>query len=363
MVSVIIDNYNYGRFVTEAIESVLKQTYDDWELIVVDDGSKDDSIKIIKEYADKYPDRIRPVFKENGGQASCFNTGYSLAKGDIIAFLDSDDMWTPDKLERIAEAHKKSGYVAHEKEFSNGYRQIIHTEQGDKRSYYLREYGINDSYDIITSTFSLSRKIADRIFPMPEEEFRICADHYVKYFALYFENPLFLHEKLTLYRIHGDNGFVITKQKSGSAEVEAHLDYVCVEYINDILKASDTNAKLIPHKTWKRHNEFWKECGEGFCINPQERYVLYGTGDDSERFLKAIVELDGKLVAYSDSDEKKWGRIKNTKRILSPNQLIEERATYDKIIIASMFYYDKIAERLDEIGLMRGIDYMYTPVF
>ncbi len=363
MVSVIIDNYNYGRFVADAIESVLKQTCDDWELIVVDDGSEDDSVKIIKEYADKYPDRIHSVFKENGGQASCFNAGYSIAKGDIIAFLDSDDTWMSDKLECIVEAHKKSGFVAHEKEYSNGYRQIIHTEQSDKRSYYLREYGINDSYDIITSTLSLSREIADRIFPMPEEEFRICADHYVKYFALYFENPLFLHEKLTAYCIHGDNGFVIAKQKSGSADVEAHLDYVSVEYINNKLRASDPNTKLIPHKTWKRRNEFWKECGEGFCIIPEERYVLYGTGDDSDRFLKAIVELDGDLVAYCDSDEKKWGQIKNTKRVLSPKQLITERDSYDKIIIASMFYYDKIAEKLEKMSFVRGKDYIYTPVF
>lgn len=363
MVSVIIDNYNYGRFISDAIQSVLNQTYKDWELIVVDDGSTDDSVDIIKEYSDRYPDRICAIVKDNGGQASCFNVGYSNAKGDIIAFLDSDDTWMPEKLERIVEAHKKSSYVAHEKEYSNGYKQIIHTEQNDKRSYYLRKYGINDSYDIITSTLSLSHSLADKIFPMPEDEFKICADHYVKYLALYFDNPVFIHDKLTRYRIHGDNGFVIAKQKEGSANIEKHLDYVSVEYMNARLRSLDPDSEIVPHKSWRIRNEFWRECGEGFKIIPSERYVLYGTGDDSDRFLDAIIELGGELAAYCDSNEDKWGQIKNTKKVLSPKQLINERRSYDKIIVASMFYYDQIAEKLEGLGLKRGIDFMYTPIF
>ena len=363
MVSVIIDNYNYGRFVGDAIQSVLDQTYDDWEMIVVDDGSSDNSRDVIEGYCNRYADRIFPIYKDNGGQASCFNAGMKIAKGDIIAFLDSDDTWKTNKLERIVEAHKKSAYVGHEKEFSNGYNQIIHTEQADKRSYYLKKYGISDSYDIITSVLSLGRSLADKIFPMPEKEFRICADHYVKYLALYYENPVFLHEKLTDYRIHGDNGFVVKKQTTGTSELELWLDYVSIEYANAKLLSLDDNAELIPMKTCSRRNDFWKECAEGFEIRSGERYVLYGTGEDSDRFLKMIIELDGNLVAYCDSNSDKWGATKNTKTIWSPDELIYNRSEYDKIIISSMFYYPQIAEQLDNMGLKRGKDYYYTPIF
>ena len=363
MVSVIIDNYNYGRFIGDAIQSVVNQTYTDWELVVVDDGSVDESADVIEKYRKIYPDRIFSVYKGNAGQASCFNEGMKHASGEIIAFLDSDDAWKPNKLERIVQAHGISNYVGHEKEFSNGYSQIIHTEQADKRSYYLRKYGINDSYDIITSTLSLGRKLADKIFPMPEKEFRICADHYVKYLALYYDNPVFLHEKLTNYRIHGDNGFVIKKQTTGTADLELWLDYISVQYANTKLLSQDQNAETIPLKTCIRRNEFWKECGEGFEIKRGERYVLYGTGEDSDRFLKMIIELDGELAAYCDSDSSKWGKFKNTKEIWSPDVLLNNRVKYDKIIVASMFYYQQIAERLEQMGLRRGKDYYYTPIF
>lgn len=363
MISVIIDNYNYGRFVGEAIESVINQSIADWELIVIDDGSKDNSREIIEEYRKRLPNKIRCIYKENGGQASCFNEGHKASQGDIIAFLDSDDLWKPDKLYKIRDAHKKSGYVGHEKEFSNGFRQIIHTEQSEKRSDYLKKYGINDSYDIITSTLSLSRELADKIFPMPVDEFRICADHYVKYLALYYENPVFIHEKLTDYRIHGDNGFVVQKQSLGSANIEEKLDYISVEYANQRLICDNPDAQLIPHKTFALRNEFWKECGEGFYIKPGEKYILYGTGEDSERFLRMVIELGGSLVAYCDSNETMWGQKKNTKSVLSPDELKGCREKYDKIIIASMFYFPQIVEMLSNMGFVRGRDYYYTPIF
>lgn len=117
MVSVIIDNYNYEKYIHEAIESIIFQTYADWELIVVDDGSRDGSFEVMERYALRYPDRIRLIRKENGGQASCFNAGFETSRGEIIAFLDSDDFWFPNKLERIVETHKEHGFVAHEKPF------------------------------------------------------------------------------------------------------------------------------------------------------------------------------------------------------------------------------------------------------
>ena len=96
MISVIINNYNYEKFIQEAIESVVNQSYKDYELIIVDDGSTDNSREIIERYSFKYSN-IFPIFKKNGGQASCFNIGYKKAKGDIIAFLDSDDVWKKEK--------------------------------------------------------------------------------------------------------------------------------------------------------------------------------------------------------------------------------------------------------------------------
>ncbi len=89
LVSVIIDNYNYGRFLGAAIDSALNQTYPHIEVIVVDDGSTDDSRDVISLYGEQ----ILPIFKDDGGQGSALNTGFKASGGEFIQFLDSDDYY------------------------------------------------------------------------------------------------------------------------------------------------------------------------------------------------------------------------------------------------------------------------------
>lgn len=102
--SVIITNYNYKDFLPEAIESVLAQSHPVAEVIVVDDGSTDGSASLVRE---RYGTRVTLIESENGGQLSAFRLGVSRASGDYIAFLDADDAWMSDHLERAAAiAHK-----------------------------------------------------------------------------------------------------------------------------------------------------------------------------------------------------------------------------------------------------------------
>jgi glycosyltransferase involved in cell wall biosynthesis len=95
-VSVIIPNYNYARYVSQAIESVLNQTYSNIEVIVVNNGSTDDSLQVLKEFGD----RICLVNQENLGQSGARKSGLSRANGDFVAFLDADDTWEPQKIEK-----------------------------------------------------------------------------------------------------------------------------------------------------------------------------------------------------------------------------------------------------------------------
>jgi glycosyltransferase involved in cell wall biosynthesis len=96
IVSVVMTNYNYGRFIGAAIESVLSQTYNNFELVIVDDGSTDDSDKVINQYTSDR--RINYHKQKNAGQALATNKGIELSKGEYIAFLDADDRWVPEKL-------------------------------------------------------------------------------------------------------------------------------------------------------------------------------------------------------------------------------------------------------------------------
>jgi len=96
LVSVIVPAFN-SSFLGATIESVVRQTYPDWELIVVDDGSTDNTKSIVEEFMRK-DKRVRYIYEDNGGQGKARNTGIKNARGELVAFLDHDDVWLPEKL-------------------------------------------------------------------------------------------------------------------------------------------------------------------------------------------------------------------------------------------------------------------------
>lgn len=97
-VSIIMPAYNAENYINKSVKSVLDQTFKNWELIIIDDGSSDRTAEICKKYV-SLDNRIIYLFQENSKQATARNNGLKIAKGDIIAFLDSDDLWLPTKLE------------------------------------------------------------------------------------------------------------------------------------------------------------------------------------------------------------------------------------------------------------------------
>ena len=100
LISIITPNYNCGRFIAQTIESVLAQTYTNWEMLIVDDCSTDNSYQIALEYAQK-DSRIKVFQNEkNSGAAISRNKAIELSQGEYLAFLDSDDLWLPEKLEK-----------------------------------------------------------------------------------------------------------------------------------------------------------------------------------------------------------------------------------------------------------------------
>lgn len=107
-VSVVIPAYNYAHFVGETIESVLAQTYPHFEVVVVDDGSTDNTAEVVAAFVDKDP-RVRYVHQQNGGLPAARNTGIRNARFPLVAFLDADDLWTPDKLQAGVDAFADLG--------------------------------------------------------------------------------------------------------------------------------------------------------------------------------------------------------------------------------------------------------------
>ena len=122
LVSIIVPVYNAGAYIKETISMVQAQTYGNWELLLVDDCSSDDSRQMISECMNTGDDRIRLICKpENEGAARARNTGIKASKGRYIAFLDADDLWMPDKLEKelVFMREKQAAFVFTAYEFGD----------------------------------------------------------------------------------------------------------------------------------------------------------------------------------------------------------------------------------------------------
>lgn len=108
LVSIIMPAYNAEKYIKDAVDSVIKQTYTNWELIIIDDCSSDGTEKMIKKYQDR---RIRYIKnKKNQGAVLSRNKGMRISSGRYVAFLDSDDMWEPRKLQRQLNLLQNKGY-------------------------------------------------------------------------------------------------------------------------------------------------------------------------------------------------------------------------------------------------------------
>jgi glycosyltransferase involved in cell wall biosynthesis len=207
-VTALIDTYNQGRFVEEAIESALSQDFpaSDMEILVVDDGSTDDT----RSRVEKFGGRVRYLWKPNGGQASALNLGFEQARGEIVAPLDGDDVWLPQKVRRIVEEferHPEAAVVYHPYIYWDPEQN---TSDPDTNFYpvtgrmpletkALLRYG---SYG--TCSMALRRGAVAALFPIPTI-LRVFADTYLVMLLPFIGNVVGVPEPLTRYRQHGSN--------------------------------------------------------------------------------------------------------------------------------------------------------------
>jgi glycosyltransferase involved in cell wall biosynthesis len=206
--SIVITNYNYGRFLTRCIDSALAQSYPDTEVVVVDDASLDHSRAIIRGYGK----RVVPVLQKcNLGQGAAFNAGFRACQGDVVFFLDADDWLYPHAVARVVAA------------LSSGVAQVqfrLHLVDGEGRQIDLlpaAEVKFDDGdvvpillrrgryENTVTSGNAFARTTLSSILPVPEQEFRISADGYLVTVAPFCGRIVSIDEPLGAYVVHGSN--------------------------------------------------------------------------------------------------------------------------------------------------------------
>ena len=214
-VTALVDTYNHESFIEEALRSVLQQDFpsSEMEILVVDDGSTDRTPELVR----KFGPRVRLLRKANGGQASAFNLGIAEAQGEVVAFLDGDDWWAPNKIKRVVQvfaSQPEVGIVGHSiTELLFDGRQRIERVREDTRFQAnspkgARIFRTRKNF-LGTSRMAIRTPLLKRILPVPAS-LVIQADEYLFTMAAVLSQAVVLSEPLTFYRHHSANFFQIS---------------------------------------------------------------------------------------------------------------------------------------------------------
>jgi glycosyltransferase involved in cell wall biosynthesis len=272
LISVIIPTYNSAKYLPETLESVLKQTFKDFEIIVVDDGSSDHTPDVIKPYLD----RVKYVQKSNGGPASARNLGLTHAKGEFVAFLDADDIWNSKKLEqqiKIMQSMPEVGIVHTGVQVIDADGQEVllnHKDRKDSKTYSFMD--LFNKNKIATSSVLVRAECFKKVGAFDENPEIISLEDYDLWLRIAAQYKIyFLAEPLLEYRIH-NQGISQNIQRSYRAEEKVVLDNA---------KRFNQKFPYIRKILSKRLSQIYYECGADYFY--ANEYAL-----SREQFKKAL---------------------------------------------------------------------------
>ena len=276
--SVLIDAYNYGHYVEEAVASALAQDFppEEREILVVDDGSTDDTVARLR----KFGNAIRYLYKPNGGQASAFNCGFAHARGEVIALLDADDVWLPEKLARLREVFEQNpdaGMAYHRLYWWDGANET----EADR--YFIPISGrVPESRSALlqypmasTSCLAFRRTALDKLMPIPEV-LRSQADAFLTALVIFITPVVAVSEHLGKYRLHAANLFQTTAAKPSPQQIQHRMSMraaLLAETQNWLrshghdVRSADLRAYF---QQWKRALE-----SDGFALQPPGRWRYF----------------------------------------------------------------------------------------
>jgi glycosyltransferase involved in cell wall biosynthesis len=239
-VDIVIDNYNYGRYLPDAIESACAQTHEKVTVTVIDDGSSDGSQELLAGYGE----RVDVVLKENGGQASALNAGFERCQGDVVMFLDADDTLRPGAAAEVAatfaaapevvKVQFRTAVIDAEGKPTGATKPAAHLPlpSGDVSAAELAS-----PYDLVwmaTSANAFRTSALRRIMPIPEDDFRTCADWYLVHLMALVGPVVSLDSVAGAYRVHGQNNY-----EPQAAELD-------IEHLRETIRFSQaTSAQLL----------------------------------------------------------------------------------------------------------------------
>jgi len=307
LISIVISSFNYERFLAQAIDSALAQTWPTVEVIVVDDGSSDGSRAVIEGYGA----RVNAILKPNGGQGSSLNIGFAHCRGQVVLFLDSDDVLLPQAAERVATAladpavvkvHWPALEVDESGAGSGGRVPSTPLPRGDLRSQVL-DGGPYGYHWPPTTANAWSRGLLERILPMPESSFRACPDLYLAALAPLYGRVEAIDEPLSLWRRHSAN---LSVREDFAVRVQAGIDRdACA--MSAVTEHARRLGLTARPEAWQP-NAWWSQIGA--AIADLARVVPEGGSfilADQEAWASGPLVAGRQRVPFLEREGRYWG--------------------------------------------------------
>ncbi|WP_025209156.1 glycosyltransferase [Hippea sp. KM1] len=343
-VSVILPTYNREKTVSRAIESVLAQTFTDFELIIIDDGSTDNTKEIVNKFKDERIVYVR--YNENRERSAARNSGIKISRGKYIAFLDSDDEWIRDKLKKqvnLVENSKENVGVVY-----TGYTQVWDNLNGRKitnpfiDSVEKLEGNIYEELKkgdfVLPSSVLVKKKVFEKVGLFDEKIYAGEAwDLWVRISEKFLFS--FIEEPLVVRYINNDSlsGFSFDPFRvvNTMLRVSEKLD---INFNKQIFKWFFSNFR-----TTEEFLEYTRE-------NTQERVIIFGASARGIAIFKYLLSKGIKFNFFVDNDKKKWGKKIEDIEIKSPDAIEKE----DIVIIGSA-WWKEIAKQLIHLGVTKMV--------
>lgn len=329
-ISVVLPTYNGRKYIEEAIESIINQTYGNWELIIVDDCSTDGTLQIARKYAES-DERIKVIHNErNKKLPESLNIGFKHAEGEFLTWTSDDNCYLPNALEKMYQ------YLCENSERMVCANMDIIDGSGKKTGKAV-PYDADWIYcnNCVGACFMYKKQVLEEIGEYDPEKFLVeDYDYWMRVLKKYGEIA-HIDETLYLYRYHAEcltakKRIEIRKKMLKENHIEflferlksnkACLCGIYFEYLEmdeDVSMVKEQFINIIPELEAVTHLDCTKKC------------MVYGAGligDEAYAFLK------GKILYYVDSDENKAGKYKNKIEIISPAAMMNIKNSYQVVI-------------------------------
>lgn len=368
-ISIILPVYNTAKFLAKCLDSLINQTFNDFEIICVDDGSIDNSINIIEAYIQKEP-RIKLLKSNHSGVGNARNLGTKNAKGDYIQFLDSDDFFEPDMLEKmytVAQIHNadivacSAKYVSENNELLNDNNsswpinkdeailnkpfswqdcpETIFTMFAPEpwMSLYNKDFYLKNKLEFPSLSSSngaclglMARVLAEKIvlLDIPFINYRFCRKNSITSEKTIMRNLNMLKQRLTLKAFLIEQGLFENLKDSWYANFEAALKYIISNTKEaELLEVLKAGTRILLYEEWEKIEKIFENNKISFntitSTIGSKKVFLWGASLQLEKILSQTTEFNPNILGIIDKNSARWGEKISKYTIYSPNILKE----------------------------------------